>query len=355
MKATYNITNDKLKAWFDERLSNEDYQSMRHAGFTFWHGSKCFAAKWSPTAEDLIRQLGIETIEEDDEPDNVEARVERYQKYAEGAEQAAASSEEYLAERANTDRRRNNAVNSIEKNLGAAEHWQARIEGAIRNAAYKERPDVIARRIRELEAHRRREVASYTPNPMVDGAKHGCPDSVWVGSRGRGGHWMPKGQLAGIEAHAKRWIEHIDRRLEYEHACLKAAGGCDEVLRPERKKAVQPKGKPTLKDGRQAQVGGAAGFDSGYSGKANRWYLILRVNRSTIDVVYTPDGFSKSYTAHRQEFYGVKDLKTPEQVKAEMPELYQHWVRVQEIMARNAERKARKEVQQEFQKEQEVA
>jgi hypothetical protein len=338
MKATYNITNDKLKAWFDERLSSEDYQAMRHAGFTFWHGSKCFAAKWSPTAEDLIRKLGIGTIEQDDEPDNVESRVERFQKYAEGAEQTAASSQEYLAERANTERRRNNAVNSIEKNLSAAEHWQARIEGAIRNAAYKERPDVIARRIRELEADRRRHVASYTPNPKVDGAKYGCADSIWVGSRGRGGHWVKKDHLAGIEAYAKQWIEHIDRRLEYEHACLKAAGGCDEVLRPERKKAVQPKGKPTLKDGRQVEVGGAVLVRCGFGGEG-MWYLAFKVNRSTVDVIFPPNKFTGGYSIHRQEAYAIRDLKTPEQVKADMPELYAHWVKVQEIMARKAENK----------------
>ena len=40
MKATYNIVNDQLKAWFDARLSDSDYQRVKRACFTYWPGSK---------------------------------------------------------------------------------------------------------------------------------------------------------------------------------------------------------------------------------------------------------------------------------------------------------------------------
>jgi hypothetical protein len=65
MKATCNITNDKLSAWSDTRLSPEDYERMCQARFAFWHGSKRFVAKWSPQAEDILQDFGF-TIEEDD-------------------------------------------------------------------------------------------------------------------------------------------------------------------------------------------------------------------------------------------------------------------------------------------------
>lgn len=115
MHATYSIPSDKLKAWFDARLSPEDYQRARKAGFVFWHGSKCFAAKWSPQAEDFVRDMGIADIEADDSPDDVEARVDRFTKYAESAEKSAESSQTYLDERANTERRRKNAINGFKK------------------------------------------------------------------------------------------------------------------------------------------------------------------------------------------------------------------------------------------------
>lgn len=90
MHATYSIVTDKLKAWFDSRLSEADYKAARHAGFVFWHGSKCFAAKWSTQAEDFLRDMGIAEVQEDDRPDDVEARVERFQGYADGAEKSGA-------------------------------------------------------------------------------------------------------------------------------------------------------------------------------------------------------------------------------------------------------------------------
>lgn len=266
--ALYNITNDKLFAKFDERLSKEDYQAARHAGFVWWPGSKQFVAKWSTQAEDYLRGKGIETIGEDDTPDNVEARVERFEKYAGEAEKSATSAENYLnSERANTERRRENAVNAIEKNLSAAEHWNRRIESAIRHAARKERPDVIARRIEELEKDKRRHIANSTPDPRVDGARYGCADSVWCGPRtGRGGFWLKKSELPAAQDHAKRWIEHIDKRLLYERAMLEAAGGI-----------VGGTGAAPM-DHEKFQIGGAV------KTRRQDWQIITKVNKRTVEV-----------------------------------------------------------------------
>lgn len=339
MRATYNITNDKLKFWPNEgeRLSKEQYEyATRRCRFVWWHGSKCFVAKWNPEAEDFIREKGVE-IEDDDTPDNVESRVERFEKYADRAQDQAASGEARL-ETANTDRRREFALAAREKGLSEAEHWQRRIQGAIRHAAYKEQPDVIARRIRGLEADRRRHVASYTIK-----SEHG--EGVIVGG-GRGGHWRKREELPAIEAWAKRWIAHLDRRLEYENASLEAAGGAYDVLRPKRKVAVQPKGKAKARDGKALEVGGAAAFNRGYSSDIT-WRFIIEVNRSTfrylsISEVLSGGETEKQYHVMKSSKWDAITSKTPEEAKAAMPEDFQHFEKVQAILQRRAEAKKAK-------------
>lgn len=348
MHATYNITNDKLRVWFDSRLSEVDYKEARRVGFVYWHGSKCFAAKWSTQAEDFLRDMGIETIEADDQPDNVEARVERFSGYAEKAEQSAESSETYLNERANTERRRENAINGIEKNLKLAEHWQERIAGAIRHAQYKERPDVIARRIRGLEADRRRFERDMTINEKVKPYESEGVLHYWVG-HGRGGHWTTQEKIEQHKPWALRWIAHIDRRLEYENACLAAAGGCPEVLRPERKKVVQPKGIQKTRDGGTPEVLGAAGF-RGYLASEDspvKWRLITKVNRKTIEVMdkqIAIDGEGKErarFFIGKKPIYEIDALKTRQEVQAEMPGLHEDYERLEAIRERIKERQTK--------------
>lgn len=384
MKATYNITTDKLKAWFDERLPDHDYKAMRFAGFLFWHGSKCFVAKWSPRAEDLLLELGIESIEADDQPDNVEARVDRFAKYAKSAEQSAESSENYLNERANTERRRKNAINSIEKNLGVAEHWQQRIEGAIRHAQYKERADVIARRIRGLNTDSRRqmkyikEAQSFldlwnAPGLTLEQAKqianHGSGGSMCFTKdkyplsdyEGMQSIWgaLDKGVITAEQARdlsvgkherqialSTRWGNHIARRMEYEKAACAAAGGAPEILEPVRKKAVQPKGPAKTRNGAVCEFLGAAGFRGGmrYSGPCDVWRLIVKVNRTSVEILQrqeTTDG-KITYYIRKEEAWGIGEVKTPAEVAAQFPEMLEDWKRVGEIKKRNAERAAQK-------------
>jgi hypothetical protein len=306
MRATYNITDDRLRAWFDERLSSDDYQRMRQAGFTFWHGSKCFAAKWSPQAEDLLLELG-HTIEADDTPDDVEARVERFAGYAERAQASAESSEQYLAERANTERRRKNALNSIERNVEAAKHWRERIASAIRHAARKERPDVIARRIEGLEKDERkfkRELERknwHIPRSCYNeeawrkySDRKSELEAQLNADRKAGNPWSDARKAEAVaelrplkeaifyqdkleaawKSHcdwAQRWLDHIQRRLQYERGLLEAAGGI-----------VGGVGASPI-DREKFQVGGA--IKGGFRGEG--WRIITKVNKRTVEV-YTP-------------------------------------------------------------------
>jgi hypothetical protein len=347
MRASYNITNDKLKVWFDDRLPEDDYKSARRCGFTYWHGSQCFAAKWSTQAEDFLFDMGVESVEQDDAPDNVEARVDRFSNYAEKAETSAASSEQYLNERANTERRRENAVNGIERNLELARHWQERIDGAIRHAQYKERPDVIARRIRGLETDRKRMVNAFTPVPGVKPITEDGELAFWCSNGGRSGSWLKVSKLPAIKAWAERWIAHIDRRLEYERACCEAAGGAPEILNPVRKKAVQPKGVQKTRKGETPEFLGAVGFHSSYSlNSPLDWRLVTKVNRNTVEIMSkqtSVDGSGKQQTrffTRKAEIYSIAAVKTRKEVQAEMPELHEDWERLQAALLRIKEFKA---------------
>ena len=222
-KATYNITNDKIKFYPEEigRLPADRYKEARTLGFLFWHGSKCFAAKWSPGAEDFVKSYDL-TIEEDDTPDDLDSRVARYEKYADKAEQEA----EQAAERAmvaNTERRVRMAESSTETNIDKAAHWHSRIAGAIRWAAHKDDPSVIVRRIEGLEKDLRRQEQYWKPKAAYKNSDGSV--SLYFSNGGRGGQMIHTEELNNTQVYAKRWIDHIQARLEYERAYLEAVGG----------------------------------------------------------------------------------------------------------------------------------
>ena len=232
-RATYNITNDKLQVWFDDRLSPEEYASAKRCRFVWWPGRKCFAAKWNTEAEDFILARGIQ-IDEDDTPDDVEARVERFAARAEDASESADASADYLANRANTARRQERAAASVERSLSEAEHWNNRIAASIRHAAFKERPDVIARRIKVLEAEERK----AKKNATTEEAARWLNLSAYVKKDENGADVinpetgrkvLDRDAIAAACApeinRATRWADHVGKRLTYERALLEAAGG----------------------------------------------------------------------------------------------------------------------------------
>lgn len=278
--ASYNITNDRLKFYppAGERLSPEDYERARGCKFQWWPGQKCFSAVWTPGAEDFIIAQGY-TIEEDDSPDDVEARVNRFAGYAAGAEAEAAAAAE-RAMNATTERRERLASNTARNQAEEAEYWTRRISGAIAHAAYKDRPDVIARRIKGLEADKRRnekhlkearaflalwQVTPITRERAVKLANFGG----WMGLSGKfpGSHYQGEQSLWGVldkneispedaqafavrafeeaAAYDARWIAHLDMRLEYERAYCVAVGGA-ELLEPKKREVHR---RPAPEDG----------------------------------------------------------------------------------------------------------
>jgi hypothetical protein len=205
--ATYNITTDKIQLYLDRRLDSEEYEKARAAKYTFWHGRKCFAAKWSTAAEDFAL-LYVSEILDDDTPDDLDSRVQRYKGYAERAEENAS---EAANRQTNTDRQARMAEGTFVKENEKAGHWNHRIAGAIRHAAMKTDPGVIVRRIKKLETSLKKH-NTYIER-LTDQLENGAVPAE-------------KNDTAnGLIKLYERWIEHNNMLVEYETAYLEAVGG----------------------------------------------------------------------------------------------------------------------------------
>ena len=278
--ATYDPADDKLRLRASSRLDAETYAKVKAAGFGWAPKQDLFYAVWSPVREDLLAELAGEIGDEETSLEERAAqRAERFQGYkdkrATDAEQARASvasvadgiplgqpilvghhSERHArkdAEHIETSMRK--AVNLFE----TSEYWKRRAAGAIAHAKYKELPAVRARRIKTLEADKRkheRDLAASEkhaatwrklsdPNSLKrkDGAPTTLSDRVGflarlgVGCRIDLSNRLEKGEItaeaaqesviAGHEAiveSERRWIAHLGNRLDYERALLDESG-----------------------------------------------------------------------------------------------------------------------------------
>ena len=106
MYATYNITNNKLRLFTDGKLPDETHKRLKdETRLKWWAGQKCWGGAWDTSAIDFIESLGIE-IEDDDTPDNVAARVDRYTGYMQKATKRSDDAADRIRTgAANTDRR----------------------------------------------------------------------------------------------------------------------------------------------------------------------------------------------------------------------------------------------------------
>ena len=335
--ATYNITDNRLKVWFGNRLPDDEYKRARGYNFVWWPGRKCFSAIWTPGAEDFIKSYGIE-IEEDDTPDDVESRVERFQKYAANDEESA----EYAQERtrtANTRRQYEQAEATAAKKIDEARYWHDRIAGAIWHAAYKDKPDVIVRRIKKLEAEQRKNTktrdeaqrwekrwSDLHPLKLKDGTTATLKESASYFANydsGPYGIWSnlqddtitpeeaQEKSLAYFRAtikRAQRWLDHLNMRIEYETAYLEAVGGSADMLKPApRRKSIAP--DDGLKNGDIVMVP--------YSGRGYQRVEILTLSARTARVKFLDEGMESTNERYPKGYQaGRIFLKAIEQVSA---------------------------------------
>ena len=275
--AWWNVTDDRVYLDFGQRIPDECWKFLREKLHMSWFPARKWnVAKWSPTLEDFVTQhLGAELVYQEDEDDSA-SRAARFEKYAEHAgqrAQAAKKAVDDIAEHipfgqpilvghhsekhARKDAERiGSGMRRMIEEQGKAEYWADRAKATEHWAAYKERPEVIARRVKKLESERRvheREMDRRT-------TKYWRPPYVYDQATGQQVYDPPAVEESWNRywARHRRWLEHYDIVLAFQKARYADSGGTEI-----------DKAKWSLEPGGMALVRG-------------RWEKIVKVNRTTV-------------------------------------------------------------------------
>lgn len=341
MNATYSPEDNKLRLYSSTRLDSETYARVKSAGFKWAPRQELFVAPaWSPAREDLLLELCGEIGDEDTSlVDRAEIRAERFEEYsdkrADESDRARAAVSaiadniplgqpilvgHHSERRARKDAERiENGMRRAVKLWETSKYWQMRAAGAIAHAKYKERPDVRARRIKGIEADKRkvektmkqaeiglkfwsgqlkkkdggllevtRESALWFTNYYdhlsreypLDKFPRNPPASRYEGAMSLwsalGGSDGPEHMVCTVEQareyaidchtrtieRCKRWIAHYENRLAYEKAMLDEQGG-------------------TVADKKGPEKGGACKCWASHRGA---WSYIKKVNKVSVTV-----------------------------------------------------------------------
>lgn len=288
MQATYSPDDNKLRLYSTSRLDGDLYDRVKAAGFKWAPKQELFVAPmWTPERENLLIELCGE-IEDEDKSlvERAEERADRFEDYSEkrasdadSAHKAVKGIMEHIplgqpilighhSERhARKDAERiENGMRKAVKMWETSQYWTSRAAGAIRSAKYKERADVRARRIKGLEADKRKQekykaeaerdlklwsreglthdqalaIANYSrlPLPRKEGDRKDLimAPSAYDGLSGSyPNSYAPRTVDEVVEAakkyyprtiaHCDRWINHYNNRIAYEKAMLDEQGG----------------------------------------------------------------------------------------------------------------------------------
>jgi len=177
--ATYSPEDNKLRLYASSRLDSETYQRVKAAGFKWAPKQELFVAPmWTPDREDLLLDLCGEIGDEDTSlVDRAEERAERFEEYSEKRAEEAHRTHAAVDQLAggiplgqpilvghHSERRARKDAQKIENGMRKAinlwntsKYWTQRAAGALHHAKYKELPAVRARRIKGIEADRRKQ------------------------------------------------------------------------------------------------------------------------------------------------------------------------------------------------------
>lgn len=313
-RATYSPEDNKLRLYATSRLDSDTYAKVKAAGFKWAPKQDVFVAPmWTPEREDLLIELAGEVGDEDTSlVDRAEERAERFTEYREKRTTEANQAQEtarQISERfsggqpilvghhserkARKDQEKmDNHLRKTIKLWETASYWKSRAAGAVRYAKYKELPRVRARRMKGIQADKRKQERTIAENErllkmwttledgskwirkdgqpatMLERAKHianhsfisRCftleqfprPEGCTSNYEGSMGLWsaLDAGIITAEQAkdislpshaatieRAKRWVQHCENRLTYETAML-AEQGAEDLLKP------KPKPKP---------------------------------------------------------------------------------------------------------------
>ena len=309
--ATYSPEDNKLRLYASSRLDSETYALVKAAGFRWAPKQELFVAPaWTPDREDLLLDLCGEIGDEDTSlVDRAEERAERFEDYSEKRADEAHRTHEAVSELAggiplgqpilvghHSERRARKDAQRIENGMRKAvnlwntsKYWTQRAAGALHHAKYKELPAVRARRIKGLEADRRKQERTIADMQkcldlwaLLDEAKR--PTRKETGEKITAKEWAqfitnfdhfstcfalaeyprepPASQYEGEQSlwsaledgiitaeqarslsvpskhraieRATRWIAHLDNRLAYEKAMLAEQGAEKLLEKPKR-------------------------------------------------------------------------------------------------------------------------
>lgn len=325
--ATYSPDDNKIRIYPHHRLDLETYQRVKSAGFKWAPQQELFVAPmWTPGRFDLALELCGEVGDEDTSlVDRAEERAERFEDYSEKrgkeASQAMAGVKaisdniplgqpilvgHHSERRARKDAERiENGMRKTIKLWETSEYWTHRAAGALRHAKYKELPGVRARRIKGIEADKRKQEKSKSlsekiyntyvdPAAMTATIADGRPLIPALLASYDGGlsfddqsaydykKTMPfdvafekaKNNLAKHIETSNRWIEHYENRLAYEKAMLVESGG-------------------TVADKTGPEKGGACQCWASHLGG---WSYIQKVNKISVTVLDNWGNGGKNFT-----------------------------------------------------------
>lgn len=296
--ATYSPDDNKLRLYPACRLDREEYDRVKGAGFVWAARQELFVAPaWTPEREDFLLEMCGE-IEDEDKSlvERAEERAERFSEYSDKRMDDAERARAYVSSIADniplgqpilvghhSERHARKDAERIENGMRRAvsmwetsKYWKSRAAGAVHAAKYKERPDVRARRIKGLEADKRKRernkkdaetflkawsaegitrekalrianydgiskcfpLCDYPRNPPAN--QYEGMTSIWSAITD-GVIDEHQGREISIRIHerrihyADRWLNHIENRLAYERAMLNEAGGIEaDKVKPEK-------------------------------------------------------------------------------------------------------------------------
>ena len=309
---------------------------------------------WTPGREDLLLELCGEIDDEDTSlVDRAEERSERFSEYSEHRTADADRAQKAVSAIADnipfgqpilvghhSERRARKDAQRIEDGMrravkmwDTATYWTDRAAGAIRNAKHKERPDVRARRIKTIEADKRKrertiaestkyrkawaaegltdgqaqQIANFDhlsfsfPTAKYPASTYEGPRSLWSALDSKVIDADKAAQLA-VSAHARiiancsRWVAHYENRIAYERAMLAEDGG-------------------TLADQNKPEKGGACRC---WASPREGWSYIQKVNRVTVSVLhnYSDGGRVFSLTVPFDKLTGIMSAAAVEQKRS---------------------------------------
>ena len=177
--ATYSPEDNKLRLYPNFRLPKDLYQRVRRAGFIWAPKQELFVAPmWTPHREDLLIELCGEIGDEDTSlVDRAEMRADRFNDYSHKRLDEANRAHDAVERICDhiplgqpiivghhSERRARRDAERIEDGMRKAislwqtsQYWTMRAKGALRHAKYKELPAVRARRIKTIEADKRKQ------------------------------------------------------------------------------------------------------------------------------------------------------------------------------------------------------